>query len=149
MEQPQKETVKQIFAKYLKERSLRQTSVRYDILDRIYSIEGLFDVEKLYISMKKHEHKVSRATLYNTLDLLVECNLVIKHQLGKNNISTFEKAHATRFHHYLVCTVCEKVREFSDVNIKHAVQAKKIKNFNISHYSLYVYGTCVKCKKGK
>jgi Fur family ferric uptake transcriptional regulator len=149
MKQLQKETAKQIFTKYLKEHALRRTSERFAILDKIYSIEGHFDIEQLYISMRENNYQVSRATLYNTIDLLEDCHLVTKHQLGKNNVSTFEKTRDTHIHHHFVCTACGKVREFSDANIKRAVQEKKIKNFNISHYALYIYGICGKCKKGK
>ena len=144
-----KETVEQIFTKYLKERSLRQTPERLAILDKIYSIAGHFDIEQLYVFMQGSNYPVSRATLYNTIDLLVDCNLVTKHQFGKNNLSIFEKVIDKNIHHHSVCTVCGKIGKFADANIKLAVQSKKIKNFNISHYSLYVYGICGKCKKGK
>ena len=148
MEQTQ-EIVEQIFTKYLKEHSLRKTPERFAILDRIYSIKGHFDIDDLHAFMRENNYHVSRATLYNTIDLLVDCNLVIKHQFGKNNISTFEKAHDKGIHHHFICMACGNVKEFSDANIKHAVQSKKINNFNISHYTLYIYGTCGKCKKGK
>ena len=140
------EPIRQIFTQYLEKRSLRKTSERFAILDRIYSIEGHFDIEKLYLLMKENNYQVSRATLYNNIDLLLDCKLVIKHQFG-DNTAQFEKAYNTNIHHHFICTVCGKVKEFSDANIKRVVQSKKIKNFNISHYSLYVYGTCNKCEK--
>lgn len=143
-----KETVKQIFTKYLKEHSLRKTSERFAILDRIYSIDGHFDIESLYKFMIENNYQVSRATLYNNIDLLLDCKLVIKHQFG-NNIAQFEKAYNTSIHNHLICTICGRIKEFSDANIKRSIQSKKIKNFNISHYSLYVYGVCEKCKKKK
>ena len=144
-----KENVEQIFTKYLKAHSLRQTPERLAILDKIYSLKGHFEVEQLYLSMQGSDYPVSRATLYNTIDLLVNCNLVTKHQFGKNNLSIFEKVYDKSAHHYAVCTACGKIEKFSDANIKLAMRSKKIKKFDISHYALYAYGTCEKCKKEK
>ena len=141
-----KEIVKQIFTEYIKNHALRKTPERFAILDRIYSINGHFDIESLYSYMKENNYQVSRATLYNNIDLLLDCKLVIKHQFG-NKIAQFEKSYNNSIHHHMICTSCGKIKEFSDNNIKRAIQTKRVKNFNISHYSLYIYGICNKCEK--
>ena len=72
-------TVKKIFTEYLRDHNLRKTPERFAILQEIYSTNGHFGIEDLYNKMKDTRYRVSRATLYNTIELLLDCNLVIKH----------------------------------------------------------------------
>lgn len=141
------DAVKKIFSDHLEVHGYRKTPERYAVLEEIYSRHDHFDAEALYTAIKTKRLPISRATVYNTLELLVTCDLVKKHQFF-NNLAQYEKSYGYKQHDHLICTECKKVIEFCDPRIQQIDNMiGDLMHFTVTSHSLMIFGKCKECNE--
>ncbi len=136
-----------MLAEYIRERGLRNTWERKTILQQICLYKSSFTAEQLITDLEEKEH-ISVATVYNTLDLFVQCNLLTHFPA--------QTAGAREEYQLLLlrenkmsfrCTNCGRRVDFKDKAIDDIVRNKHLPNFNIECFTLQIYGTCKTCRK--
>ena len=131
--------VNKILDKHLELKGLRKTQERYAIVKEIYTFDHHFDADELYTQMIKKKYRVSRATIYNTLDLLVSLELVSRH-VFKENTSKYEKSFGFRQHDHIILEN-DEIIEFCDPRIQSIKNTlEEMFDVKIKNHSLYFFG---------
>jgi len=138
---------KETFLDFLAEKNLKLTRQRQAVVDEIFSDSGHFEAEELVERLKSSRIRVSRATVYRTLELLRECQLVEKLDFGTPR--SFDEHVAPGEHHdHLICNRCGNVIEFHNERLE-AMQREICDNFGFEdqYHSLRIFGLCSKCRQ--
>ena len=137
--------VEQILDRYLETNRHRKTPERYAVLKAVYSFDGHFTLDELGEKMAEYyKFPVSRATLYNTMNLFLELRLVLRHRFFGSTL--YEACYNNKSHCHQICSVCGKVTEVKSPEITEAIELLKLKRFRKDGYSLYIYGICSTCQ---
>ena len=137
--------VERLLDNYLEMNNHRKTPERYTILRAIYSINGHFTLDDLKARLAQEmDFPVSRATLYNTLNLFMSLRLVVRHRFQGS--TKYEACYDNQSHCHQICTMCGKVTEVKSPEIIDAVENMHLKRFRKDGFTLYVYGVCSSCQ---
>ena len=134
-----------ILDNYMAMSNHRKTPERYALLRAVYGIDGHFTLDELGEKLaEEYKFPVSRATLYNTLNLFLELRLVIRHRF--QGTTKYESCYAGTGHCHQICTVCGKVTEVKVPEITETIDQIHLKRFRKDGFSLYIYGICSTCQ---
>lgn len=145
-EKNMRKSPREIFGEYLIRHRKRRTAERFAILDCVMKSADHFTIDALSERLDADGFHVSLTTVYSTLDLLVDCNLVRRHRFGSDS-ARYERTVGGNSHHHLVCQRCGKVREVRDQSITDAIDEVRYQGFISSYFSLNIYGLCRACQK--
>lgn len=130
------------FTTFLNSNHLRKTPERFEILRCTLECNGHFDVDSLYHELEVKGYHVSKATIYNTLDILCASGIVRK-LLFDTHQARYELAELT--HSHLVCTQCGNIQEITLDDIDLRLSTMRFNGFTPAYVSTCIYGTCDKC----
>ena len=136
-----------VFREYLKSTGLKFTKERTLIFKDISSRHGHFHPEELYIGMKKKGLKVSKASIYRTLPLLLESGLIEQVERTEKH-AHYEQTFGRNHHDHMLCISCGSVIEFYSEALE-SLQNKICikKGFRGATHTLEIKGYCSKCRK--
>ena len=135
------------FQDFLQQQGLKLTSERIALVREIFSIHYHFEADELLFKMKEKAVKISRATVYRTLELLVKSGMVRRVHLGEDHYH-YEHVTGNSHHDHLICTTCGGVIEFHD-EVLEARQREicEKKKFTPTFHNLQILGVCDSCRK--
>ncbi|MBI4767151.1 MAG: transcriptional repressor [Deltaproteobacteria bacterium] len=105
------------FFNYLKQQGLKWTPEREEVLQEVLKTEGHFEAEDLAFRLRKSGSRVSKATIYRTLPLLVKAGMV-KEVIHGEKHQHYEHTHGENHHDHMICLKCGKIVEFDKESLK-------------------------------
>lgn len=134
------------FIGFLRRKGFKITQERLDVLREINTIDGHFEAEDLLIRLRQQGKSVSKATIYRTLPLLLECGLVRQSFLTGEKQTYYEHTLGPRRHEHLICTRCGKVIEFMSPRLEAALATVyEDYRFAAEKRRVEIFGTCSEC----
>jgi len=142
-----KEEVFDSFKEALQSENLKLTPQRQKIFTAIADTNQHWEVDDLMFQFREENDRISRATIYRTLDILVDYGFVRKVDFGEGRCR-YEYVRGKKYHDHMICEECGEVFEFMDENLRqHQDRICEIVGFQPSKHVVQIYGLCSKCKQ--
>ena len=133
------------FRDFLRAKGLKFTPQRIAVLKEITDGHGHRECEDIYLALKRNGKHISRATVYRTMDILIQNDFARKMELGDGRVR-YESKVGSPHHDHLICTSCENIVEFVDQDIEELQEnIAKRNNFILSRHTHQLFGLCKKC----
>jgi Fur family ferric uptake transcriptional regulator len=138
-----------LLRRHIKDRGLRDTAQREDVLRFLFSRADHLSSEEVYQGLRGRRANVGRATVYRTLKLLAECGLATKVTFPDGTVK-FERAHGRAHHDHMICVECGTALEFESPAIER-LQAREARRlgFEIRWHRHELFGRCRSCARGR
>ncbi|MBD5192435.1 MAG: transcriptional repressor [Bacteroidales bacterium] len=132
--------------KYLLEKSLRQTPERMALLEVVTKLKRRFTVDDLDALFSESNFKLSRATLYNNIHLFENAGILRRHKISSQK-ACYEVVYSDEplSCYQEICTICGKIRDFTDAEIAQHILARKSRFFRPEYFSVQIHGICYGC----
>ncbi len=135
------------FTEFLKTDKHRITPERFEVLDFALSNGEHYTADELYLKMKEAKSNISRATVYNSLELLVKCKMLAKRNFGENR-TLYESSYNKQNHVHLICKICGEILESDNEQVTELVsKIAKRNKFNNESFQFNIFGKCKKHSK--
>ena len=137
----------QVFREYIRQRNLRRTQEREEILEEIFAIHGHFDVDELHLRLKDKRSKVSKASIYRALPLFIDCGLIREVDFSEGHWH-YEHIYGHSHHNHLRCLGCGEILEFEN-EFLHCLEEQLAREYgyHIKSHHLQVEGFCPECRQ--
>lgn len=135
-----------VLTQYMEQHRLRRTPERFQILETVFDMPGHFSIDKLHSFLDATGYHVSRATVYNTIELLIKCGLVRRHAFS-GQTHQYERITGLTKHFHLVCSSCGTVREIKDAEIDVILNTRRLGKFHPYYLDMNIYGLCPTCQR--
>jgi Fur family ferric uptake transcriptional regulator len=134
-----------MFHSRLREKGLKSTGQRDDIARVFFDLRRHISAEELYAEVKKVNPHVGYATIYRTLKLLKECDLLFERHFDEGQ-ARYEVA-GEHHHDHFICDRCAKIIEFENDELEQLQQAiAKKMGVLLTHHKMELYGLCADCR---
>ena len=132
--------------KYLRERGLKRTEERMAVLREALAFDGHFEAEDLQVSLRRGGQRVSRATIYRTIKLLLDANLLRRSFSSVGKQTYYENMLDSRQHEHLICVRCGRVIEFKSDFLEEALKKEAAAHgFEFKRLRIEIFGECSTC----